>query len=131
GLTRVAAVVLLLVVTVGNYWWNSSGEKRVAAWRAQAMPAGTRSRQSRLATTLVTLVFLLILPFLLGSYLTDVIDQVGLYILMGLGLNIVVGFAGLLDLGYVAFFAIGAYMMGLLTSQGQLGITDTGFWLAL
>ena len=40
--------------------------------------------------------------------------------LMGLGLNIVVGFAGLLDLGYVAFFAIGAYTMGVLTS-GDLG----------
>jgi branched-chain amino acid transport system permease protein len=51
---------------------------------------------------------------------------------MGLGLNIVVGFAGLLDLGYVAFFAIGAYVMAILTSEGALGITNTtSFWLAL
>ncbi|MCZ7671909.1 MAG: branched-chain amino acid ABC transporter permease [Chloroflexi bacterium] len=49
---------------------------------------------------------------------------------MGLGLNIVVGFAGLLDLGYVAFFAIGAYTMGLLTSQGDLGL-GLSFWVAL
>jgi branched-chain amino acid transport system permease protein len=49
---------------------------------------------------------------------------------MGLGLNIVVGYAGLLDLGYVAFFAIGAYMMGLLTSTGDLGL-GLPFWLAL
>jgi branched-chain amino acid transport system permease protein len=49
---------------------------------------------------------------------------------MGLGLNIVVGFAGLLDLGYVAFFAIGAYTMGLLTSTGDLGL-GLPFWFAL
>jgi branched-chain amino acid transport system permease protein len=51
--------------------------------------------------------------------------------MMGLGLNIVVGYAGLLDLGYVAFFAFGAYTMGILTSTGPLGRSDMGFWLAL
>jgi branched-chain amino acid transport system permease protein len=50
---------------------------------------------------------------------------------MGLGLNIVVGLAGLLDLGYVAFFAIGAYTMAVLTSQGDLGLFDLSFWAAL
>ena len=58
----------------------------------------------------------MLLPRVLGIFLSDVLDTVGLFILMGLGLNIVVGFAGLLDLGYVAFFAIGAYTMGVLTS---------------
>ncbi len=59
-------------------------------------------------------------------------DNVGIYVLMGLGLNIVVGFAGLLDLGYVAFFAIGAYTMGVLTSPeiAWLGFHLT-FWEAL
>jgi len=71
------------------------------------------------------------LPLLLDPYLAEVVDQVGLYILMGLGLNIVVGFAGLLDLGYVAFFAIGAYMMGVLTSTGELGVGGFTFWTAL
>jgi len=50
---------------------------------------------------------------------------------MGLGLNIVVGLAGLLDLGYVAFFAIGAYTMAVLTSLSDLGIAQMSFWLAL
>ena len=50
-----------------------------------------------------------------------------LYVLVAIGLNIVVGYAGLLDLGYVAFFAIGAYTIGVLTSaHGSLG-----FWAAL
>jgi branched-chain amino acid transport system permease protein len=49
---------------------------------------------------------------------------------MGLGLNIVIGFAGLLDLGYVAFFAIGAYVVGVLTSP-EMGATQITFWQAL
>ncbi len=74
---------------------------------------------------------LLILPALLGTYLTEVTNNIGIFILMGLGLNIVVGLAGLLDLGYVAFFAIGAYTMAVLTTEGQLGIGQLSFWAAL
>jgi branched-chain amino acid transport system permease protein len=60
-----------------------------------------------------------------------VLDNVGLYLMMGLGLNIVVGFAGLLDLGYVAFFAIGAYSVGMLTSpELSTGIIHN-WWIAL
>ncbi len=50
---------------------------------------------------------------------------------MGLGLNIVVGFAGLLDLGYVAFYAIGAYTMAVLTTSGDLAGAQMSFWAAL
>ncbi len=74
---------------------------------------------------------LLGLPLLLGTYLSEVMNNIGIYILMGMGLNIVVGFAGLLDLGYVAFFAIGAYTMAILTTQGQLGVSNLTFWTAL
>jgi branched-chain amino acid transport system permease protein len=77
------------------------------------------------------IVLMLLLPLLLGTYLSEVMNNVGLYILMGLGLNIVVGFAGLLDLGYVAFFAIGAYVMGILTTEGHLGFAGMSFWAAL
>jgi branched-chain amino acid transport system permease protein len=55
---------------------------------------------------------------------------VGIYAMLGLGLNIVVGLAGLLDLGYVAFFAIGAYTVGLLTAPEPHGI-QISFWLAM
>jgi branched-chain amino acid transport system permease protein len=86
----------------------------------------------------VFVVMLLILPNFLGPYLTDVSDSVMIFTLMALGLNIVVGFAGLLDLGYVAFFAIGAYTMGILTTtavgpeSGQI-VWGPGlsFWSAL
>jgi branched-chain amino acid transport system permease protein len=68
---------------------------------------------------LVSLVLLLLLPLVLqsmGNFWVRIADFALLYVLLALGLNIVVGFAGLLDLGFVAFFAIGAYMYGLMAS---------------
>ena len=62
-------------------------------------------------------------------YLFRVLDQAGIYVLLALGLNVVVGYAGLLDLGYVAFYAIGAYSYALLASP-QLGL-HVPFWLIL
>lgn len=60
--------------------------------------------------------------------------QIALFVILALGLNIVVGFAGLLDLGYVAFFAIGAYTVAFLTSP-QSPLVEAGFslpfWLAM
>jgi branched-chain amino acid transport system permease protein len=64
-------------------------------------------------------VMLLLLPLLLqymGNFWVRIADTALLYVLLALGLNIVVGYAGLLDLGYVAFFAIGAYMYALMAS---------------
>jgi len=68
----------------------------------------------------VLLALLVVAPAFMGQYITNVFNLVGLYIIMGIGLNIVVGYAGLLDLGYVAFFAIGAYAIGLLTTPSLL-----------
>ena len=62
-----------------------------------------------------------------GNYWVRVLDFALLYIMLALGLNIVVGFAGLLDLGYIAFFAVGAYMMALLSSPH---LTSQFAWLA-
>ncbi|MBE2263122.1 MAG: ABC transporter ATP-binding protein [Burkholderiaceae bacterium] len=62
---------------------------------------------------------LLLLPFVLQSFgnaWVRIADMALLYVLLALGLNIVVGYAGLLDLGYVAFFAVGAYMYALMAS---------------
>ncbi|MBI2744708.1 MAG: ABC transporter ATP-binding protein [Burkholderiales bacterium] len=76
------------------------------------------SRQ-RLVAILVAAVGLLVLPLILQGYgnaWVRILDMALLFVLLALGLNIVVGYAGLLDLGFVAFFAIGAYMFGLLAS---------------
>jgi branched-chain amino acid transport system permease protein len=67
----------------------------------------------------VLLVGLLVFPFVaaqFGNSWVRIIDIALLYIMLALGLNIVVGFAGLLDLGYIAFFAVGAYITGLFAS---------------
>jgi len=82
-------------------------------------------RRNKLATYIVAALLLLILPFVLqmaGNAWVRIMDIALLYVLLALGLNIVVGYAGLLDLGYVAFYAVGAYMLGLLASPQ---LTDT------
>jgi branched-chain amino acid transport system permease protein len=77
---------------------------------------------------LILLIFLL--PLRAGQYWNYTIGTIGIYVLLGLGLNIVVGLAGLLDLGYVAFFAIGAYTMALLTAPQPHNLMWS-FWVAL
>jgi hypothetical protein len=75
------------------------------------------------------MVFLLCLPPLVGNYWTQILGDIGIYVILGLGLNVVVGFAGLLDLGYVAFYAMGAYGYALMASpQFDLHIP---FWVML
>ncbi|MFN3534284.1 MAG: high-affinity branched-chain amino acid ABC transporter permease LivM, partial [Desulfatiglandales bacterium] len=56
---------------------------------------------------------LILLPQFVGNYWSHILGDVGLYVMLGIGLNVVVGLAGLLDLGYVAFFGIGAYSYAL------------------
>ncbi len=79
---------------------------------------------ARLGLLVAIMAILAILPLLLGTVISEVLGQVMIYVLLGLGLNIVVGYAGLLDLGYVAFFAFGAYTTGVLT--GAFLNTTTG-----
>lgn len=77
------------------------------------------TQKNKLYLFLLAAVGLLLLPHILqyyGNAWVRIADMALLYVLLALGLNIVVGYAGLLDLGYVAFFAIGAYMYGLLSS---------------
>ncbi len=79
---------------------------------------------------LIGLGFVLLLPLLIGQYWNYTLGTVGIYVMLGLGLNIVVGLAGLLDLGYVAFFSIGAYTVAMLTAPQPHGIM-MNFWLTL
>ena len=86
--------------------------------------------KSKPFTYVLWAICLLLLPLLLqsvGNAWVRIADMALLYVLLALGLNIVVGYAGLLDLGFVAFFAVGAYMFGLLASPH---LTDTFPWIA-
>ena len=128
GITLLAAGVIFALALIFAVWWEARGR----AWRdhRQATLAPEARRRNSLIILVVALIFLLVLPRILGIFLINVVDQVGTFILMALGLNIVVGFAGLLDLGYVAFFAVGAYVTALLTSTGDLGL-GISFWIAM
>ncbi|MHB8880261.1 MAG: ABC transporter permease subunit [Thermodesulfovibrionales bacterium] len=75
---------------------------------------------------LLLLVPALLLPFAGDNYITDIATLAGIYIILALGLNVVVGYTGLLNLGFVAFYAIGAYGYALLNTR--LGL---GFWSAM
>jgi branched-chain amino acid transport system permease protein len=75
--------------------------------------------KNKLVVFLISAIALLVLPVLfqqVGNFWVRMLDVALLYVLLALGLNIVVGYAGLLDLGYVAFYAVGAYSLGLLAS---------------
>ncbi len=91
------------------------------------------------AMALFALIFPAIAQFITGGngdYLVGLAADGGVYMLMAIGLNVVVGFAGLLDLGYAAFFAIGSYVYAEVASN-HLGVTPIGhslhipFWVAL
>jgi branched-chain amino acid transport system permease protein len=128
ALRPVVALGIFIIITIIAAWWQRRGEG--IKERFESTPA-LHTRNARWTGIALIVGFFLILPFLLGTYLSEVINNVLIFALMGFGLNIVVGFAGLLDLGYVAFFAIGAYTMAILTSQGDLGVGGVSFWVAL
>lgn len=91
----------------------------------------TEFMQSGYAAKGLGLIVLLALPWTLGVFLSEVLANVGLFMLMALGLNIAVGLAGLFDLGYVTNFAVGAYLVGILTSTGPQGVGHFNFWMIL
>ncbi|MCH2159860.1 MAG: high-affinity branched-chain amino acid ABC transporter permease LivM [Oleiphilaceae bacterium] len=76
--------------------------------------------------TFAIILIALVWPFMVSRGSIDLATLVLIYVMLGLGLNIVVGLAGLLDLGYVAFYAVGAYSYALLSLY-----YDISFWLAL
>ena len=123
-----ALVVAAVVAIVAERTRGGLGRVRE---RLFAADPEQRTRNSVWLAVLV-LVFLIVMPQLLGSLLSEVLANVGLFLLMGLGLNIVVGLAGMLDLGYVAFFAVGAYTVGVLTSPISPRFTlEWSWWAAL
>jgi len=126
-------LVLAAVVTLGRLafklaWGSEWGQRWMARKQGKALDTpGAIGRRSQL--WLVALAFgLTLAPFAFeaNSYLTKAVILALIYVLLGLGLNIVVGLAGLLDLGYVAFYAVGAYFLAL--GYQYWGI---GFWTAL
>ncbi len=127
------SVVILMVLGVFfgrlllNLWWHREPTLS-SSTIIQNIPL-LQSLQQLLKFILpIGLIFALILPTMpfASRYVMDVAILVITYIMLGWGLNIVVGLAGLLDLGYVAFYAIGAYSYALLANY-----FDWSFWICL
>ncbi len=111
------------------YILNSSGNLKPIT-----TPIGNTSRKMSAAINAMPswvwisalLIAAVIYPQLTGRYATDVAINVLFYVCLGLGLNIVVGLAGMLDLGYIAFYGVGAYTYAILNTT--LGLA---FWVCL
>lgn len=102
------------------------GLRLALADRLPSLPAPPRAAMTWAGWAMIA--FALVLPFLpfAGRNLVDKATLVLIYVMLGWGLNIVVGLAGLLDLGFVAFYAVGAYSYALLSQTFGLS-----FWVCL
>lgn len=129
GLNVYAAAVIFVVVAVLGYFFR--GGASVLRRTLVGENAKGRSRPTRLALV-VLFASIAVLPIFLGGVINELLINVALFMLMGLGLNIVVGYAGLLDLGYVAFFAVGAYTTAVLTSPiSPTWSPELSWWVAV
>jgi branched-chain amino acid transport system permease protein len=105
---------------------DSVNEKTAKGLKRIINPELFKNRKVYFPACILFAVFLAAFPFIFSMYQINIIITALIYVMMGLGLNIVVGLAGLLDLGYVAFYAVGAYGYALLNFH--FGFT---FWMAL
>lgn len=114
GPLTILGAVLVFVAFTALYWYLA-GRETTLRRRFDALPVERKARWT-VVLAVAVLLFLWFLPRVMGPFVSQVLDSAGIYLLMALGLNIVLGYAGLLDLGYVAFFAVGAYTTAILTS---------------
>jgi len=126
GLTVPGAIIAVIAVVGGRI-----AMRRVSLRSRVAALSPERQRAIRPFSLIALVLFVVWLPHGVGPFFAQVVAVVALYVLMGLGLNITLGLAGLLDLGFVAFFAVGAYTVGLLTSTAEYGIALWPFWAAV
>ena len=119
---------------VAMFVWQLFRTRLAAGWAASpslpAVPAGAGNFLTLPSTQryiIIALVLLaLVWPFFASRGAVDIATLILIYVMLGIGLNIVVGLAGLLDLGYVGFYAVGAYTYALLAEYAGFG-----FWTAL
>jgi len=131
NMLSVAAASFILYIA-SRAFLNHREQRRMKAAgepRRESLPLTARlltNRRFTLPALCMTGAFALVFPQVFSTYQTNIMITALMYVMLGLGLNIVVGVAGLLDLGYVAFYAVGAYTYALLNFH--FGI---GFWTAL
>lgn len=132
GLERPVIVTGVVAALGVAQWFISQWGRTSPVWADRLAEAGGTTMRGmaqridrRLLYALATAAAVVV-PLGLNRYYIDVLTQVGIYATLALGLNIVVGLAGLLNLGYIAFYAVGAYTYGLLATGVGLS-----FWQVL
>ncbi len=146
---RWAAIPLVAgIAFVLSYLWKLAlewNEKRSSLLPSESAFSRLKARlepltsQKRVRTGMLAAVMaaVIVYPFAFGMYHTNIMITALIYVILALGLNIVVGLGGLLNLGYAAFFAVGAYTYGLLWKYAGPIFIDAGiqagwlFWIAL
>ena len=128
GLTLRGAVIIFLVVAVGVLLWHLNRPRIEAA--LDHLDPQTR-RHIRWAWWGAAALLAALFPVFAGNFIGQVLLVVGLFTLMGMGLNLEVGLAGLLDLGFVAFYAVGAYTTALLMADSPYALAQLSFWQAM
>ncbi|HEY59511.1 MAG TPA: hypothetical protein G4N92_02320 [Anaerolineae bacterium] len=130
GLAGSALAVFLRSDMVQHAWQNLKSNISTFITRINETLPPFILKYGKYLVYLILLAVLLILPAQWGSYWNYVFGLVGLYIIAGIGLNIIVGLSGQLVLGYAAFFAMGAYSVGLVNAPDPHHLM-WGFWLAI
>ncbi|MEQ9642681.1 MAG: high-affinity branched-chain amino acid ABC transporter permease LivM [Alphaproteobacteria bacterium] len=129
GAVAIAVALVFAGRIALNLWWHHRRtHPRTGPGFAERVGLGQIIRRAVVIGVVAGLVFAVIMPFMpfANRYVLDVAILVVMYVMLGWGLNIVVGLAGLLDLGYVAFYAIGAYSYALIAQH-----FDWSFWVCL
>jgi branched-chain amino acid transport system permease protein len=128
GLILQGAIIIFVVTAAGVVIWDRYHDGMTSRYGNLALDTQKRIRWSLI---LAAAVLGLLFPLYAGNFIGQVLLTVGLFTLMGMGLNLEVGIAGLLDLGFVAFYATGAYATGLLMADSPYALAHLSFWQAM
>jgi branched-chain amino acid transport system permease protein len=128
GMTLRGAIVIFLLVAAGIVLWRMSRERILSNFDRLTPITRYRVRWGFIAAAIILAT---LFPIYAGNFIGQVLLSVGLFTLMGMGLNLEVGIAGLLDLGFVAFYAVGAYGTGLLMADSPFALAHLSFWEAM
>jgi branched-chain amino acid transport system permease protein len=128
GMTLRGAIIIFVLVAAGIVLWRMSREKILSDFHLLTPVTQYRIRWGFIAAAIVLAT---LFPIYAGNFIGQVLLTVGLFTLMGVGLNLEVGIAGLLDLGFVAFYAVGAYGTGLLMADSPFALAHLSFWEAM
>jgi branched-chain amino acid transport system permease protein len=115
GLTTAGAALIFVLAFGGIELWQRRGEAARDRYARATAARADGSNPARGVLLVLLAVVLLAVPHVAGSVVTNVLGTVGIFLLLGLGLNVLVGNAGMLHLGFAFFFVLGAYATAVLT----------------